>query len=151
MTDKEQKMPSKPLDKNGDGDEVVARRWSELSEEAVIEQEPTRARNLLYGVLATLVLLVVWSAVASIDTVTRGPGKVIPSSQVQIIGSQDGGIVQEILVSEGEVVTEGQILLRLDRTRSEASLGENQAEVRGLEIRARRLDALVSGRDFVSG
>lgn len=149
MTDKEQKMPSKPLDENGDGDKVVARRWSELSEEAVIEQEPTRARNLLYGVLATLVLLVVWSAVASIDTVTRGPGKVIPSSQVQIIGSQDGGIIQEILVSEGEVVTEGQILLRLDRTRSEASLGENQAEVRGLEIRARRLDALVSGRDFV--
>lgn len=149
MTDIEQKMPSKPLDENGDRDKGIARRWSELSEEAVIEQEPTRARNLLYGVLATLVLLVVWSAVASIDTVTRGPGKVIPSSQVQIIGSQDGGIVQEILVSEGEVVTEGQILLRLDRTRSEASLGENQAEVRGLEIRARRLDALVSGGDFV--
>ena len=149
MTDKEQKMPSVPLEGNGDGDKAIARRWSELSEEAVIEQEPTRARNLLYGVLATLILLVIWSAVASIDTVTRGPGKVIPSSQVQIIGSQDGGIVQDILVSEGEVVTEGQILLRLDRTRSEASLGENQAEVRGLEIRARRLDALVSGRDFV--
>ncbi|MEL0152901.1 MAG: HlyD family efflux transporter periplasmic adaptor subunit [Halieaceae bacterium] len=149
MTDAEQKMPSVPLDENGVGEKAIARRWSELSEEAVIEQEPTRARNLLYGVLAILILLVIWSAVASIDTVTRGPGKVIPSSQVQIIGSQDGGIVQDILVSEGEFVTEGQILLRLDRTRSEASLGENQAEVRGLEIRARRLDALVSGRDFV--
>jgi len=128
---------------------TVTRKWSELSEEAVIEQEPTRARRLLYAVLAALVLLVAWSAVASIDTVTRGPGKVIPSSQVQIIGSQDGGVVHEILVAEGEVVTAGQVLLRLDRTRSEASLGENQAEVRGLEIRASRLTALVSGRDFV--
>ena len=149
MTELEQERPSETPDENGGVEKTIARRWSELSEEAVIEQEPTRARNLLYGVLATLILLVIWSAVASTDTVTRGPGKVIPSSQVQIIGSQDGGIVQDILVSEGEVVTEGQILLRLDRTRSEASLGENQAEVRGLEIRARRLDALVSGRDFV--
>ena len=149
MTELEQERPSETPDENGGVEKTIARRWSELSEEAVIEQEPTRARNLLYGVLATLILLVIWSAVASSDTVTRGPGKVIPSSQVQIIGSQDGGIVQDILVSEGEVVTEGQILLRLDRTRSEASLGENQAEVRGLEIRARRLDALVSGRDFV--
>ncbi len=149
MTDAERKMPFMPLDENGVSETAIARRWSELSEEAIIEQEPTRARNLLYGVLVTLVLLIVWSAVASIDTVTRGPGKVIPSSQVQIVGSQDGGIVQDILVSEGEVVTEGQVLLRLDRTRAQASLGENQAEVRGLEIRARRLGALVSGRKFL--
>jgi adhesin transport system membrane fusion protein len=90
-----------------------------------------------------------WSAFAGIDTVTRGAGKVIPSSQVQIIGSQDGGVVQQIFVSEGEFVERGQVLLQLDRTRSQASLGENQAELQGLEIRAMRLDALVSQRDFV--
>ena len=146
--DSSEAPPTLPMAKR-DGGQTIARQWSELSEEAVIEQEPTRARKLLYGSLLSLVLLVLWSAFASIDTVTRGPGKVIPSSQVQIIGSQDGGVVQEILVSEGEVVSEGQVLLRLDRTRSEASLGENQAEVRGLEIRARRLDALVSGREFL--
>ncbi len=129
--------------------EAVGRRWRELSEEAVIEQEPTAARRLLYGVLLTLTLLAVWSAFATVDTVTRGPGKVIPSSQVQIVGAQDGGTVQEILVAEGQVVSAGQVLLRLDATRSEASLGENQAELRGLEIRASRLDALVSGREFV--
>lgn len=149
MTDSERKASSNSLGANSAEGKVVSQRWSELSDEAVIEQEPTRARNLLYTVLVTLILLVFWSAVATIDTVTRGPGKVIPSSQVQIVGSQDGGVVQEILFSEGEVVREGDVLLRLDRTRSEASLGENQAEVRGLEIRALRLDALISGRDFV--
>ena len=95
-----------------------------------------------------LICLLLWSALASIDTVTRGIGKVIPSSQVQVIGSQDGGIVQEILVTEGDIVERGQVLVRLDRTRSEASLGENQAERQGFEIRALRLDALVSRRDF---
>lgn len=124
------------------------RNWSELSDEAILEQEPTTARRLVYAVLIVLLCLLLWSAFAGIDTVTRGSGKVIPSSQVQIIGSQDGGVVQQIFVSEGEFVERGQVLLQLDRTRSQASLGENQAELRGLEIRAMRLDALVSQRDF---
>ena len=128
--------------------DAVRRDWSELSNEAIIEQEPTHARRLVYAVFAALICLLLWSALASIDTVTRGIGKVIPSSQVQVIGSQDGGIVQEILVAEGDIVERGQVLVRLDRTRSEASLGENQAERQGLEIRALRLDALVSRRDF---
>ena len=128
---------------------VAHRNWSELSDEAILEQEPTTARRLLYGVLIALTCLLTWSAFAGIDTVTRGAGKVIPSSQVQIIGSQDGGVVQQIFVSEGEFVERGQVLLQLDRTRSQASLGENQAELQGLEIRAMRLDALVSQRDFV--
>jgi adhesin transport system membrane fusion protein len=122
--------------------------WSELSDEAIIEQEPTSARRLLHGVLIAIACLLVWSSFAAVDTVTRGTGKVIPSSQVQIIGSQDGGIVQQILVSEGETVERGQPLLRLDKTRSEASLGENQAELQGLAIRAMRLDALLSKQDF---
>ncbi|MDG1033460.1 MAG: HlyD family type I secretion periplasmic adaptor subunit [Luminiphilus sp.] len=135
---------------NDQSSETRAQRdWSELSEEAIIEQEPTRARKLLYAVLISISLLIVWSALAGVDTVTRGTGKVIPSSQVQIIGSQDGGIVQQILVSEGELVEQGQLLLSLDRTRSEASLGENQAELRGLKIRALRLDALASGLEFL--
>ncbi len=149
MTEIEQSAQSNAKDVPSETVKVVKRHWSELSEEAVIEQEPTRARHLMYAVLIVMIVLVIWSAVASIDTVTRGPGKVIPSSQVQIVGSQDGGIVQDILVSEGEIVTEGQVLLRLDRTRAQASLGENQAELRGLEMRARRLDALVSGREFL--
>ena len=128
--------------------DAVRRDWSELSNEAIIEQEPTHARRLVYAVFAALICLLLWSALASIDTVTRGIGKVIPSSQVQVIGSQDGGIVQEILVAEGDIVERGQVLVRLDRTRSEASLGENQAERQGFEIRALRLDALVSRRDF---
>mgnify|MGYP000639023009 CR=1 FL=1 len=88
--------------------DAVRRDWSELSDEAIIEQEPTHARRLVYAVFVVLICLLLWSALASIDTVTRGIGKVIPSSQVQVIGSQDGGIVQEILVNEGDIVERGQ-------------------------------------------
>ena len=122
-------MPDQDATKMG-----AHRNWSELSDEAILEQEPTTARRLVYGVLIALTCLIVWSAFAGIDTVTRGTGKVIPSSQVQIVGSQDGGVVQQILVSEGEFVERGQVLLQLDRTRSQASLGENQAELQGLSL-----------------
>ena len=76
--------------------------WSDLAERAALEQEPLRARGVLYGIGAVAILLLLWAAVAEIDTVTRGQGKVIPSQQVQVIGSQDGGVIREILTREGD-------------------------------------------------
>ena len=122
--------------------------WRELSELAVIEQEPTRARYLVYALVCVVSLILLWSAWATVDTVSRGQGKVIPSRQVQVVGSQDGGVVQDILVREGDFVEAGQLLLRLDSTRSEANRGENRASLTGLQIRAARLSALAESEDF---
>ena len=65
--------------------------WQQDAHKAFVEQQPLRARALLYGVAIIVVALVIWSALAEIDEVTRGQGKVIPSKQVQVLGSQDGG------------------------------------------------------------
>ena len=123
--------------------------WSDLADQAVLEQEPLRARGLLYGIGIVVVLLITWSYFAEIDTVTRGSGKVIPSQQLQVVGSQDGGVIREILVREGDTVEAGDLLLRLDQTRSQASLGENLAELQGLTIKASRLRAVMEGDAFV--
>jgi len=136
------------MKKSSESTSLKSRDWSALAELATIEEEPLRARRLLYGAAITLVFLVIWAAFAEIDTVTRGDGKVIPSQQVQIIGSQDGGVVSEILVRAGSQVETGDLLLRLDQTRSLASLGESQAERRGLRVRAARLSALVEDLSF---
>ena len=61
--------------------------WQQDAHKAFVEQQPLRARALLYGVAIIVVALVVWSALAEIDEVTRGQGKVIPSQQVQVLGS----------------------------------------------------------------
>lgn len=122
--------------------------WDLLAEQAVIEQEPLRARKLLYGICIVVVVLLAWSAFAPVDTVTRGQGKVIPSRQVQVVGSQDGGIITEILVREGDRVAKGQQLLKLDQTRSAANLGESRAELAGLSVKATRLQAMVDGAIF---
>jgi len=122
--------------------------WAADADWAQLQQEPLRARRLLRGAAVLLVLLILWAAVAQIDEVTRGEAKVVPSSQVQIIQSVDGGVVEEILVREGQVVDAGQLLLRVDTTRFDSSLGESRASQAGLRARAERLQALTQGRAF---
>jgi adhesin transport system membrane fusion protein len=122
--------------------------WAGDADWARLEQEPLRARALLHWGALVLVALVVWAAFAEIDEVTRGEGKVIPSSQIQIVQSMDGGIVSEILVREGETVTPGQVLLRIDPTRFLSSLRENRSQYLALQAKAERLKALSEGRPF---
>jgi len=122
--------------------------WELSAEQAILEQEPLRAKRLLYGIASVVILLAAWAYVAEVDTVTRGQGKVIPSRQVQILGSQDGGVITDIMVREGDLVAKGQLLIKLDPTRSNSSLGENRAQLIGLQVKAARLSALAGGALF---
>ena len=123
--------------------------WQQDARRAYFDQQPLRARAILYAVAITMICLIVWSALAKIDEVTRGQGKVIPSRQVQVIQSQDGGVVTEILVREGDFVEKEQLLVRLDQTRSQSSFRENRAEFQALSVKAARLRALVEKTEFV--
>jgi adhesin transport system membrane fusion protein len=117
---------------------------------AIIRQEPLRARVLLRSLGICCAVFILWAAVAKVDEVTRGDGKVIPSKQVQVLQSIDGGLVSEILVREGDVVQAGQLLIKIDETRFASSVKENRAQVLGLLARAARLKALSDGKPFVA-
>lgn len=123
--------------------------WVSDADWAQLEQEPLRARALLYGMALVIVLLIIWSAFAKVDEVARGEGKVIPSRQLQVIQSFDGGVVNEILVQEGQVVEEGQLLLRIDPTRFISTFRENRAQYLSLQSKAMRLQALTSETPLV--
>ena len=122
--------------------------WQQDAHRAFVEQQPLRARALLYVIALIVIGLVVWASLAKIDEVTRGQGKVIPSRQVQVIQSQDGGVVTEILVREGDLVTKGQLLVSLDQTRSQSSFRENRAEYQALAVKIARLTAVVDKTEF---
>lgn len=115
----------------------------------MIYQEPLRARILVRTILIALALFVMWTAVALVDEITKADGKVIPSSQIQILQSLDGGIVVEINVKEGQVVDAGQVLLRVDPTRFESSVRENRSQYLALTAKAARLRALAEGLPFI--
>lgn len=116
---------------------------------AILRQEPLRARVLLRAIGIVFVLFLLWSAFAQLDEVTRGDGKVIPSRQVQVLQSIDGGLVSEILVHEGDVVQPNQLLIKIDETRFVSSVKENQAQYLGLVAKAARLKAISEGKPFV--
>lgn len=122
--------------------------WVLEAEWARIMQTPVKARGLLYCVVGVLFLLVVWAYFAEIDEVAKGDGKVIPSQQLQVLQSYDGGIVQDILVSEGQQVKRGQVLLRVDPTRYISSLEENTTQFGALAAKVQRLRALTQGSNL---
>lgn len=101
---------------------------------------------MLFFVL--LVVFVVWAYNSPIEEVTRGNGNVIPSSREQVIQSLDPGIVTEITVKEGDIVEKGQILMKLDDTRSSAVLRESEAKVANLEAMIARLKAESYGTEL---
>jgi len=126
-----------------DGDYMADAEW------AISEQKLRGSRIAVLFTCAAVLTLLVWAAFAQLDEVTRGEGKVIPSRQVQVMQSLDGGIVSEILVKEGEQVKTGQLLLKVDPTRFVSSLRENRAQYIALLARAARLTAVASGKAFV--
>lgn len=121
----------------------------EAEADALISRQRThRAQKIVRAAVVVVGLLLLWAALAKVDEVTRGEARVIPSRQLQVVQSLDGGIVSEILVQEGQVVEAGQLLLRVEETRATAGMRESAATGIALRARAARLRALAEGRPF---
>lgn len=125
-----------------DHDFVVDAQW------AMEEQTPRGAHIILWCSLISMAVLLLWAALAKLDEVTKGEGRVVPSREVQVIQSLDGGMVSQIAVRPGQTVKTGELLLRIDPTRFESSLNENRAQYLALQAKASRLRALAEGSAF---
>ncbi len=97
------------------------------------------SRRLIAVCAIGLVAMIVWAAFARVDEVTRGMGKVIPSSKVQLVQAAEPATVAQILVRSGQTVKRGQLLVRLDDSQSSSALGQLETENERLEARAARL------------
>ncbi|HSV83402.1 MAG TPA: HlyD family type I secretion periplasmic adaptor subunit [Ramlibacter sp.] len=115
---------------------------------ALLQQEPLRARLVVRSALVVVLLLVGWATFAPIDEVTRGEARVVPSSQLQVVQSVDGGVVEALMVKEGQEVQAGDLLLRVDPTRFKSSMLESRAAHLALQAKAARLQALTRGEPF---
>ena len=113
---------------------------------AILEDSPWFTRITVWVVSVCILSALVWAYFAQLEEVTRGEGKAIPSSKIQVIQNLEGGIVSEIFVREGQVVEQGAVLLRLDDTRFLSSRGETEADRQALLAKAERLSAEAEGR-----
>ncbi|MCV5646260.1 biotin/lipoyl-binding protein, partial [Escherichia coli] len=79
-------------------------------------------------------------------------GKVIPSSQIQVVQNLEGALVKEILVKEGQLVKKGQQLLLIDDTRFRSDYREREQQVANLTASVLQLSASINSvavnRDF---
>ncbi|GGN20311.1 MULTISPECIES: HlyD family type I secretion periplasmic adaptor subunit [Marinomonas] len=112
---------------------------------ALMLKAPRGGRIILWVIFIFVTAALIWAHYTSLDEVTVGEGKVIPSSQVQQIQNLEGGILKEINAQVGQVVESGQILMTIENTEALSSLREQQAEVINLQARAIRLKAESDG------
>ena len=117
--------------------------------EVMSRQHTMRARKIARMAVFVIVALIVWAAFARVDEVTKGDGRVVPSKQLQVLQSLDGGVVEQILVHEGDQVQAGQVLLTIDPTRATSAVADSEAQGFALEARVARLRALAQGTTFL--
>ena len=102
-------------------------------------------KKVLWLIVIILIIFTVWASVSEIDSIARAQGQVIASSRTQIIQSSDGGVIEEMLVREGDAVKKGDILVRLDKTKVEASYLEAKSRWMALKAQQVRLNAEIAG------
>lgn len=149
IAERNKKYVERVLGRLPTADEIEAVDFATDADLAILRQEPLRAKVLLRSIGLVAALFIVWAAIAQLDEVTRGDGKVIPSKQIQVLQSIDGGLVSEILVREGDVVQANQLLIKIDETRFVSSVKENRVQYLGLVAKAARLKAMSDGKPFI--
>ncbi|WP_285163933.1 HlyD family type I secretion periplasmic adaptor subunit [Shewanella goraebulensis] len=108
---------------------------------AMMTDAPRGHSLIIWSLGAMVVCFFIWSYFSELDQVTSGMGKVIPSSQIQLIDSLDGGVLQEIYIQEGMIVTKDQPLVKIDDIRFRSDFAQQEQEVYSLQTNVIRMRA----------
>ncbi|MBK1878559.1 HlyD family type I secretion periplasmic adaptor subunit [Pelagicoccus mobilis] len=116
---------------------------------AFLENRSPYASILLFVIVGIISAFTFWASKSSIDEVTRGQGKVVPSSYLQVVQSLEGGILSELKVAEGDIVEKGQSLLKIDSTAFTAAMSESSAQRDNLMASIARLEAEAAAQETI--
>jgi len=116
---------------------------------AVLQKSPSKLRVIMYFWVVTLFLFIFWAKFALIDEIARGDGEIIPTGENQMIQNLEGGIVEELLVKEGQEVKKGEILLKINNEKSRSSFSANTIKADALDAKIIRLTAEANAKKFL--
>lgn len=115
-----------------------------------VDEDLSVSRHVVFlTIVGFVVFFLIWSNWSTLDEVTRGQGKVVPSTEVQALQSLDAGIIEEFLVKEGDEVVAGQVVVRLSDIEASSDLGANHTRYVGLLAAVQRLQAEAEGSDVL--
>src|SRR5258705_1015187 len=114
---------------------------------AIKHRKPmTGSRMIIVASAVAFGLFLIWASLAQVDEVTRGQGKVIPSSKLQVITAADPATVTEMRVRVGQRVQKGQLLACIENPEGASQLGQLEAETQSLQARSSRLTSEGTGQ-----
>lgn len=117
---------------------------------AIQESPPARLpRAVMYSVSVLFFILLLWAIFGKLDVIASAEGKLIPQTYVKIVQPADAGIVQEILVREGEAVKAEQVLMRMDTQVAKADEKTIKSELALKSLQLRRIDAELTGQPLL--
>ncbi len=105
-------------------------------------------RLVWFSAISVLILLI-WAALAEIDQTARGIGQVVPSQRVQLIQNLEGGIIQEVPVREGQIIEKDAVVMRIDNESAGSQYREALIRILEHEASIARLEALINDIDVV--
>ena len=117
---------------------------------AMEERAPKTAWVLILSIFFLLMLAFGWSQWAVVEEVTTGVGRVIPSQQLQVVQTLEGGILRKLLVREGDIVDKDQVLIEIDDTGFASELGELRQRRWSYLAQIERLNAEAKGSNTVA-
>lgn len=113
----------------------------------LLDQDMDRPSWIIRISALVIVVFILWASIASVDEIVRADGEMISSSRPQIIQNLEGGILSSLLVSEGDVVEQGDVLATLSGTEFRTSAEDLQEKLDALEVRKLRLEAELADED----
>lgn len=118
--------------------------------DAAIQEKVSRPALYLLFLMSVMVgFFIIWAGITEVEEVTRGTGQVVPSKEIQIVQSLEGGVLREILVNKGDIVKKDQILMRISDVQFSSEAKGTQAQFLGLSVKRARLNAEATGKEFV--
>jgi len=117
-----------------------------------LQEEPPSPmpRAILFTLLTFLLILLLWSLVGQLDIIVRAQGKLLPITRLKVIQPLEGGRVERINVTEGELVKKGETLIVMDTLFTEADTKKLKSKIDESQMQVRRIEAELSGNAFIS-
>lgn len=108
-----------------------------------VEQRPPHplSQHVLWLLLAMVAFILAWSVLGRLDIVAVADGKLLPQTYMKIVQPAEAGIVRELHVREGDQVSEGQLLMRMDAALTTADASALEADFRRHQLAVLRIDA----------
>ena len=118
--------------------------------EAATRMKPSTASHFMLLTIVSLVMaFFIWAGTSEIEEITHGSGQVVPTQEIQVVQSLEGGILTELLIREGQQVKKGQILLKVNDVAFASEERGTEARTLALKAKKARLDAEAAGKEFI--